>query len=139
MFPSARRQVKSALKNFACDPRTADYVRTAAQATVREAGREVLKEISQGDALVDEFWFKVNFFVQTMTPLYELLRMGDGVLPCMSKFLSGFIKIPQQWDHVVELQEMVTCAAEGEGWKTACTSGRLGAMKELAAKRLDYI
>lgn len=139
MISFARRQVKAALKNFACDPKTADYIRTATVASVRTAGREALAEISQGDALVDEFWFEAEFFVQTMTPLYQLLRMGDGVIPCMSKFLSGFIKIPQQWDHIVELQEMVTCAADGEGWKTACISGRIGAMKEQAAKRLDYI
>lgn len=131
--------MKSALKNFACDPRTADYIRSQTQVSVRTAARKALSEINEGDALVDEFWFEVNFFVQTMTPLYELLRMGDGVLPCMSKFLNGFIKIPQQWDHVVELQEMVTCAAEVEGWKTACISGRLDAMKALAEKRLDYI
>lgn len=62
---------------------------------------------------MDDLWFEVTFFVQTMTPLYELLRMGDGVLPCMSNFLNGFINIPG--GHIVELQEVVTRTVEGEG------------------------
>lgn len=86
-----------------------------------------------------EFWFELNFFVQLMTPLYQLLRMGDGVLPCMSKFINGFMKIPQRWDQVVELQQDVTKAVDGEGWKDPAVLVRLEDMKDKAASRLEYV
>ena len=86
-----------------------------------------------------EFWFEVNFFVQLMTPLCKLLRMGDGVLPCMSKFLNGFMKIPERWDQIVELQQDVTKVVEGEGWKDPDVFVRLGDMKDKAESRLEYV
>lgn len=139
MSSSKRCQVKPALKNFAADTRTAEYIRTTQQATVRKAGRDAVAEINQGDAMVGDFWFELEFYVQTMTPIYELLRMGDGLLPCMSKFLNGFINIPKTWDQIVKDQQTDTCAQEGEGWKDTVISERLVLLKEKAAKRLDYI
>ncbi|CAM9448313.1 unnamed protein product [Ectocarpus sp. 4 AP-2014] len=138
MVAMRMNKVQLPLKNFASDPRTGEYIRTATT-KVREAGRAALKEINEGDALQGEFWFEVNFFVQMMTPLYELLRMGDGVLPCMSKFLNGFMKIPQRWDHVVELQQDVTKATEGEGWKDPDVLARVPDMKDKAESRLEYV
>ncbi|CAM9455957.1 unnamed protein product, partial [Ectocarpus sp. 4 AP-2014] len=82
-------KVKTALKNFACDPRTADYIRNSS-ASMRVAGRPAVSEINEGDALEGEFWFELNRFVQLLTPIYELVRMGDGTMPCMSKLLHGF-------------------------------------------------
>lgn len=126
------------LKNFASDPRTGEYIRTATT-KVREAGRAAVKTINEGDSCEGEFWFEVNVFVQVMTPVYELLRMGDGVLPCMSKFLNGFMKIPERWDQVVELQQDVTKAMDGKGWKDPAVLARLNDMKDKAESRLEYV
>lgn len=131
-------QVKIPLKNFANDPRTSDYIKSSAM-SVRNAGRAVVAEINEGDSLKGEFWFELNFFVQLMTPLYVLLRMGDGALPCMSKFLNGFMKISESWDEVVGLQQIVTNALDGEGWKDPTVLERLGGMKEKAERRLEYV
>lgn len=55
-------QVKLPLKNFASDPRTAAYIRTATT-KVRQAELAALKEINEGDMFEGEFWFELNFFV----------------------------------------------------------------------------
>eukprot|EP00904_Undaria_pinnatifida_P006004 jgi/Undpi1/2533/HiC_scaffold_13.g05912.m1 len=72
-------------------------------------------------------------------PLYKLLRMGDGALPCMSKFLNGFMKIPERWDQVVELRQDVSKAMEGEGWKDPDVLARLPNMKDNAESRLEFV
>lgn len=130
--------MKQHLKNFAADPRTGDYIK-AATTKVRDSGIVAVREINEGDMFEGEFWFELNFFVQLMTPLYELLRMGDGVLPCMSKFLNGFMKIPERWGQVVELQQDVTKATDGEGWKDPAVLARLDDMKDKAESRLEYV
>lgn len=130
--------MKTALKNFAADLRVEDYIKTAAP-TIRSAGSKALEEINHGGDKAGKFWFELNLFVQLLTPIYELLRMGDGVVPCMSKFLNGFIKLPDKFDKVWALQEMVANAIEGEGWKDPNVTPRLDLIKEKAAHHLHYV
>ena len=65
--------------------------------------------------------------------------MGDGALPCMSKFLNGFMKIPERWDQIVELRQDVSKAMEGEGWKDPDVLARLPDMKDKAESRLEFV
>lgn len=131
-------QVKVALKLFAAGERVAAYNRNA-NVDARTVGRAVVAELNKGDALEGEFWFELSFFVQLMTPVYELLLMADGTVPCMSKFFNGMLKMPEGWDEVCKDQATASNDMEGEGWKDESVLERLGEMKEKNVKRRKYV
>lgn len=131
-------QVKGPLRLFAADERVATYIRSAT-VSIRTAGRAVLSELNEGDALEGEFWFELAFFVDMMWPVLDLLRTADGQLPCMSKFFNGMLKLPEKWDKVCKDKAEAANDIEGEGWKDESVLERRGEMKEMSEKRRKYV
>lgn len=58
----------------------------------------------------------------------------------MSKFLNGFMKIPERWQQVHELRGiMATYAVNGEGCKDPSVMERLDFMKDKAERCFKYV
>lgn len=139
--------MKAALKLFANDTRTAGYIDGAplpgaggrGGRDAVQAGRNAVDAINAGDAMEGEFWFELEFFVELMLPVYELLRMGDGASPCMSKFFHHFLKLPDRWDEICQQHALASKAPDGAGWKSPTVLERLVIVKEKGANRLRDI
>lgn len=132
-------QVKAALKIFANDARMPNMIRDHLwYGSEAEAGREVIAALNEGDAMAGGFWFELEFFVELMLPVYELLRMSDGKTR-MSKFFNSFLKLPHRWDEICRQQAAASNAHEGQGWKDPAVLERLVDVKEKGAHRLEYV
>lgn len=140
MLTTFFHQVKAALKLFASDKRTVNYISRATHpVSPGQDGRDAVDAINAGDAIEGEFWFELEFFVALMLPVYELLRMGDGASPCMSKFFHSFLKLPERWDEICRQQALASNAPDGEGWHSSTVLERLTHVKEKGANRLRDI
>ncbi|CAM9977664.1 unnamed protein product, partial [Laminaria digitata] len=133
-------KVKAALKLFASDPRAENCCRSSWDDPDGKAGRDAIAAINEGDAMKGEFWFELEFFVDLMLPVYELICMGDGALPFMSKFFNGFLRLPERWDEICRQKTVASSNAQGgQGWNDPIVLERLVLVKEKGAHRLDYV
>ena len=122
-------QVALPLQNFANDPALQEYLKHASP-SIRATGRNAISELNEKDDVQGKFWFGVRFFVKMMEVCYTLLRMADGIKPCVSKFFNGMLSMPAAWDVVMAAQVVETNAIEDEGFNDPEVRARLGPMKE---------